>query len=80
MFNKWKETDQKKGSRKILYKSKKGLNFIEIQTFRLCGERGIRTPGPLTRSTVFKTAAFDHSAISPNAVAKVVHFFNLQSQ
>ena len=31
------------------------------------GERGIRTPGPLTRSTVFKTAALDRSAISPGA-------------
>ena len=29
------------------------------------GERGIRTPGPLTQTTVFKTAAFDRSAISP---------------
>ena len=33
--------------------------------FEFCGERGIRTPGPLKRTTVFKTAAFDHSAISP---------------
>ena len=30
-----------------------------------CGEGGIRTPGPCYRSTVFKTAAFDHSATSP---------------
>ncbi len=30
----------------------------------LGGERGIRTPGPC-ESTVFKTAAFDRSAISP---------------
>jgi hypothetical protein len=29
------------------------------------GERGIRTPGPVARTTVFKTAALDHSAISP---------------
>lgn len=29
------------------------------------GETGIRTPGTLSRSTVFKTAAFDHSATSP---------------
>jgi hypothetical protein len=33
--------------------------------FKLCGERGIRTPGPVARTTVFKTAAIDHSAISP---------------
>ena len=29
------------------------------------GERGIRTPGTLTGSVVFKTTAIDHSAISP---------------
>ena len=29
------------------------------------GERGIRTPGTLARPTVFKTAAFNRSAISP---------------
>ena len=33
----------------------------------LGGERGIRTPGPVARTTVFKTAAIDHSAISPSA-------------
>jgi hypothetical protein len=32
--------------------------------YLICGERGIRTPGPFG-STVFKTAAFDRSAISP---------------
>jgi hypothetical protein len=31
------------------------------------GERGIRTPGSVTGTTVFKTAAFDRSAISPLA-------------
>jgi hypothetical protein len=30
------------------------------------GERGIRTPGTLTGTAVFKTAALDHSAISPD--------------
>ena len=29
------------------------------------GRRGIRTPGTVTGSAVFKTAAFDHSAILP---------------
>src|SRR2546428_13736023 len=29
------------------------------------GEGGIRTPVPLTRKAVFKTAAIDHSATSP---------------
>ena len=32
-----------------------------------CGERGIRTPGGCYTPTVFKTAAIDHSAISPGA-------------
>ena len=30
-----------------------------------CGERGIRTLGTCERTTVFKTAALNHSAISP---------------
>ena len=29
------------------------------------GEEGIRTPGTVEGSTVFKTAAIDHSATSP---------------
>ena len=29
------------------------------------GERGIRTPGTLARSTVFETAPFNHSGTSP---------------
>src|SRR4051812_24633470 len=32
---------------------------------RTGGERGIRTPGTLPGSVVFKTTAIDHSAISP---------------
>jgi hypothetical protein len=31
----------------------------------MCGEWGIRTRGPFDKSTVFKTAAIDHSANSP---------------
>ena len=31
----------------------------------LGGEKGIRTLGPQMRSTVFETAPFDHSGISP---------------
>jgi hypothetical protein len=31
------------------------------------GERGIRTPGEFHPTTVFKTAALNRSAISPNA-------------
>lgn len=30
-----------------------------------CGEKGIRTLGPPKRSTVFETAPFDRSGISP---------------
>jgi hypothetical protein len=35
---------------------------IEVE---FCGERGIRTPGPPKGSTVFETAPFDRSGISP---------------
>ena len=37
----------------------------------LCGEWGIRTRGPFNKSTVFKTAAIDHSANSPLQKYKV---------
>src|SRR5512133_105260 len=37
-----------------------GLEFKTV-----CGERGIRTPGPVARTTVFETAPIDHSGISP---------------
>jgi hypothetical protein len=33
----------------------------------ICGELGIRTPGACNSSTVFKTAAIDHSANSPGS-------------
>ena len=35
------------------------------ETERFGGEGGIRTHGTLTRTAVFKTAAFNHSATSP---------------
>ncbi len=45
---------------------KKALFFAQQKMgFWGCGERGIRTPGALTRTTVFETAPFDHSGISP---------------
>ena len=52
-----------------------GLNItFRVQRFpthrHFCRERGIRTPGPCG-STVFKTAAFDRSAISLFGMAKV---------
>ena len=45
------------------------------------GEGGIRTPGRFNPSTVFKTAAFDHSATSPSRllykiVNSVHHIWN----
>tara|TARA_Y100000310_G_scaffold342747_1_gene447226 strand:+ start:927 stop:1217 length:291 start_codon:yes stop_codon:yes gene_type:complete len=36
--------------------------------FAIGGERGIRTPETLAGLTVFKTVAFDHSAISPRPI------------
>ena len=38
---------------------------ISADGVRTGGEEGIRTPGSLPTSTVFKTAAFNHSATSP---------------
>ena len=56
----------------IILKIKKRRGFL-----RFCGgETGIRTLGPHKRTTVFETAAFDHSAIFPGAAAaKVVKYF-----
>jgi len=42
------------------------------------GELGIRTPGTFNSSTVFKTAAIDHSASSPAQKYKTV--LNLQTK
>ena len=46
----------------ILTFPQKGL---KSQCLSSGGRRGIRTPGTVTGSAVFKTAAFDHSAILP---------------
>ncbi len=52
----------------------------------LGGGRGIRTPGPRERSTVFKTVAINHSAIPPNHCAvgfshifkrRATHFYDV---
>ena len=49
----------------------------ELHPFKTSAEReGFEPPEPLG-STVFKTAAIDHSAISPGAT-KVEYFFNPQ--
>jgi site-specific DNA recombinase len=55
---------------KLLILKEKGLLFLEqpsgvFEGLPSCGEWGIRTRGPFDKSTVFKTAAIDHSANSP---------------
>ena len=42
-----------------------GTHFSRESCAKDGGERGIRTPGTLPGTAVFKTAAIDHSAISP---------------
>jgi hypothetical protein len=42
------------------------------------GERGIRTLGPLLRTTVFETARFNRSRISPDDVPKRIRTSDLQ--
>ena len=37
------------------------------------GEGEIRTPGPINRSTVFETAAFNRSATSPRSTKYFIH-------
>ncbi len=43
---------------------------------RLCGRIGIRTPETLSRSPVFKTGAFNHSAILPKWSANLHKLYN----
>ena len=59
------------------------LYFRNLRGFAISGGGGgIRTHGTLSRTPVFKTGAFDHSAISPlpvgpgiNASANIKRFF-----
>jgi hypothetical protein len=44
------------------------LNGFDIN---VSGELGIRTPGTFHSSTVFKTAAIDHSASSPGTKVQI---------
>ena len=46
--------------------------MLDLQGF-VCfsGELGIRTPGTFHSSTVFKTAAIDHSASSPGTKVQI---------
>ena len=62
---------------------KKEAESFDPASLILCGELGIRTPGTFNSSTVFKTAAIDHSANSPEAKVQtpvkfatmIVYFF-----
>ena len=47
---------------------KRGLTESSMPKLTLGGERGIRTLGDVAASMVFKTIAFDHSAISPREI------------
>lgn len=40
-----------------------------------CGEKGIRTPGTRKSTTVFETAPFDHSGISPKSFSAIKNVF-----
>ncbi len=51
--------------------------FVDFD-IEIGGELGIRTPGTFHSSTVFKTAAIDHSANSPGT--KVQNRVELQNQ
>ena len=42
----------------------KGVNSLQFRLYG--GEGGIRTPGTLSGTPVFKTGAINHSATSPN--------------
>ena len=40
--------------------------FLQIMSFEIGGETGIRTPEPVAQLLPFQGCAIDHSAISPN--------------
>jgi hypothetical protein len=51
---------------KILWRDSRGLmNISRIQTFRVGGERGIRTLGRVSPTHAFQACSFNHSDISP---------------
>lgn len=41
------------------------LPVLSEHEVSICGGSGIRTHGPVSQTSVFKTDAFDHSAIPP---------------
>src|SRR5258708_2069843 len=44
------------------------------------GGRGIRTPGTVSRTAVFKTACFNHSHIPPRECEERAHYLRLSLQ
>ena len=64
------------------FRCKKRVNFCVLTLFvlvYLAEREGFEPPEPRS-STVFKTAAIDHSATSPNADAKIEEILNLQKE
>ena len=57
-----------------VFNTKKSITLCDAFSALLAEREGFEPPEPRS-STVFKTAAIDHSAISPGA--KVEHFFGL---
>ena len=47
-----------------------------LDLIKLSGERGIRTLGTVTSTTVFETVPFDHSGISPDKILSKVEYKN----
>src|SRR5687767_13415123 len=47
---------------------------VSSKRAKVGGERGIRTPGTVSGSVVFKTTAIDHSAISPRWKSRAIEF------
>src|SRR5262245_58413571 len=43
-----------------------GRSLRQLSEAKIGGERGIRTPGAVSDTVVFKTTALNHSAISPS--------------
>ena len=57
--------------------NKKRDLFTSLFPFIICGKRGIRTPGTVTRTPHFECGPIDHSGIFPNAGAKVAFFLQI---
>src|SRR4029450_4246726 len=51
--------------------AKKEGRMVDGKVYKTGGGRGIRTPDTLSGTTVFKTAAINHSAIPPQAEIQI---------